>query len=194
MPSNVATARLAEAHRLAQARLGAQTTLQMFAAWRLLDPANLDTTFGHWLLVVVPLIQRQRDMSARLAANYVSVSRTLQLGKPFPAVIAAPAPVDAITTSMLVTGPVSIKAATKLGTALNIATDNALVRASGAAMRYALDGGRDTIKETVKADPRAARWVRTVSGSACDWCSEMEGTEVLEGHDHCSCGADIQWQ
>lgn len=174
MAANPAAARLTEAHRQAQNRLGAVTVAQMLASWALLDLEDLDGTFPRWLQVVVPLVGAQRRISARLAANYLTTFRALELGVTPDTLTPALADlVDAraLTTSMLVTGPVAIKTAAHRGVPLDQAADRAKAGTARAAMRHALDGGRQTVTDTVSADPAAQGWARATSGKTCGFCA-----------------------
>lgn len=146
----------------------------MLAAWALLDPADLDGTFARWMQVVVPLVTGQRRTSAQLAAGYLSAFRLIESGAaPFAPVLAADLDARALTTSMLVTGPVSVKAALGRGVLLDRAVEASQTRTAGAAMRHALDGGRETITSTVDADPAAHGWARATSGKSCGFCAML---------------------
>lgn len=201
MAATLVGAQLTELQRAAQLRLAAQTVSQMRAAWGLLDPAELDATFERWLRVAVPVVQNNRAASARLAAAYLAAFRRAELGTVagLPAVTAAPVDVKAVTTSLLVTGPWSIKKAMTAGVALARATDVAEARAAATAMRHVLDGGRDTILPTVAADRQALGWARVASANSCAFCAMLasrgpdyssEGTASFEAHDGCQCGAE----
>jgi hypothetical protein len=191
------TAALDENHRQAQLRLGSQTILALSAVWPLLDPHDLDATAPGWLTAVVPIVQRFRLLSSALAAAYLRIARTDELGEELAPALAADVPPSAIATSMLVTGPYSIKAntarrAVPLGRALGVAE----ARSGAAGMRHALNGGRETIVETMKADPRARGWRRVASGRACPFCSSLAGQESFtsetisfQAHDACGCSA-----
>lgn len=190
---------LTEAHRVAQARLGAQVVGTMHSAWPLLDPENLDGTFEDWLAIVEPLIQANRQTSAAMAAAYLTTLRTQIIGPDgrFTPVLAGLGDADAIRISMLVTGPVSIR--TALGRTANLATavDVAEARSSAAAMRHVLNAGRETITETVRADRRSHGYERVASGKACDFCSMLAGrvfggeeSAAFPAHDGCSCSAE----
>lgn len=173
---------------------------QLRAVWSLLDPADLDGTFEDWLIAVVPLVETQRRASARIAANYMTAARTLELGvdvDPFTPALADTLDLRALTTSMLVTGPVSIRG--NLGRMpIGRAVDIAEGRTAAAAMRHALNGGRETIVRSVAADRRAAGWARVASGKACEFCSMLAGRGAVygaesanfEAHDGCSCTAE----
>lgn len=189
---------LSVAHRQAQLRLGATVVAQMGAAWPLLDLADVDGTFGRWLTVVKPIVTAGRSASTTLAGAYTQALRRQSGAGPFDPVPAAPLDDEAFTTSMLVTGPVSIKAATARMVPAATVSDVAQARSSAAAMRMSLDAGRETIVATVKADPRARGWARVVSGTACAFCQMLgdrggvygEATADFQAHDGCTCTAE----
>lgn len=201
MAASVRGAQLTEAHRLAQARLGARVVQAMRAVWPLLDVTDLDDSFERWLRTATVIIGGQRTMSARLAANYVQTFKTLELGastSPPPLILAEPAAAAAIATSMVVTGPASIKSAIGRGVQPAKAMEVAEARSAASAMRHALGGGRDTITGIVAADRDAQGWRRVTSGNSCDFCSLLAGRGAVYGaesatfhaHDGCSCGAE----
>lgn len=196
-----AARRLTEAHRVAQARLGAQTILAMRRIWPLLDIDDLDGTFERWLATAEPLIQSQRTTSATLAANYLTTFRTLELGveggTTVP-VLAEPAAPAAVQTSLLVTGPAHVRTALARGVPLVRALSTAEATSAAAAMRHALNGGRDTVLNTVSDDRQALGWARVTSGRACAFCALLasrgavysEGSVDFRAHDHCACAVE----
>lgn len=201
MASTPPARRLTEAHRLAQARLGAQTVEQALTTFELLDPSNLDGSFPRWLRIMRPLIARQRDASSALAANYLTTFRTLELGQsvpPFPAILATPLDDQAVATSLLVTGPANIRSSLAKGTPFGRAIEVAKALSAGSSMRHALDGGRETISRTVAGDPRAKGWARVASARPCSFCAMLasrgpvysDQTVKFRSHDHCSCSAE----
>lgn len=188
---------LTEAHRLAQLRIGARTIQQLRAVWNLLDPEDLDGTFEDWLTIVVPIVDNGRAASASLAASYLSGTRVIELGEPFEPILAGPADRARLATSMLVTGPISIRS--NLGRmSSNAAVDIAEARTASAGMRHVLNAGRETITSTIQADKRAIGYERVSSGNACDFCSMLEGRGAVysedsadfEAHDGCGCTAE----
>lgn len=187
---------LTEAHRLAQARLGARTVSDLLTAWSLIDPKNLTQTQAAWIRVAARLVTARHLESSRLAADYLRSHRLLNLGEAAPAVFAE-VDVRAVWTSLEVTGPVSLKRAMAAGRTLAEAAETAQVNTARAGMRHALAGGRDTITATVAADPDAAGYQRVTSGSACDFCSMLAGrgavysdsTVNFAAHDGCSCSS-----
>jgi hypothetical protein len=181
-----------------QLQLGARTVKQLSTVFELLDPEDLDGSFPDWVDVVHSVVAANRTTSVSLAASYLTVLRTITIGGPsFAPILSGPVDLAALSTSMLVTGPISIRSnLTRMATAR--AVDIAKGRTAAAGMRHALNGGRDTIMQTVKADPRAGRWQRVTSGAACDFCSVLadrgavysEDSSDFESHDHCSCTAE----
>lgn len=163
--------------------------------WGLLDPANLNDTFPDWLAAAVPVVRSQRAVSARTAAAYLQADKVTQLGVTahVSPVLAESVDVRRLTTSLLVTGPLSIKRAMTRGVQLDRAAATAEASSAAAAMRESLDGGRDTIMQTVRADRDATGWERVASGSACPFCEELDGkfhrddTADFPAHDGCAC-------
>lgn len=198
MAATTAGARLSEAHRLAQARLGAQVVGQLLASWRLLDIRALDQTFPEWLRVIAPLVRFQRGVSSNLAAEYVTAFRVLEGPGPIVATLAPPLPEAQLVTSLAVTGPAALKRNMTTMT-LAQALERAKVSSAGAAMRHVLNGGRDTILRTVEHDDAALGWARTTSGTPCSFCAMLasrgpvyksEQTGDFKAHDHCHCGTE----
>ncbi len=192
--------RLTAAHRQAQIRVGALTVQRMRDAWRILDPSDLNGSFAAWLRTVEPIIQAQRAVSAQVAARYVAAFRVAEAGSPLPggAVLAAAAPSEQIATSMLVSGPVSLRKQLIRGVQFGRAVDVSQAQSAGEGMRIALNGGRETVLDTVRADPRSVGWARAASGNACAFCALLasrgpvyrEETVDFEAHRHCSCSAE----
>lgn len=201
MAATALGAQLTELQRSAQLRLAAQTVSQMRAAWGLLDLGDLDVTAERWLRVAVPVVQNNRAASARLAAAYLAAFRKAELGATagLPVVLAAPVDVKAVSTSLLVTGPWSIKQAMTRRVDLTVAADVAEARSAAAAMRHTLDGGRSMVVDMVSADRQALGWARVASGNACAFCAMTasrgpdygsEASASFEAHDGCQCGAE----
>lgn len=199
MAATAEAARLTEAHRLAQASLGDEVVSQLLAAWQLVDVSRLDDTIGPWLQIVLPILQGQRASSATLAATYLSTFRSLELGDSVPGfspVLAGPAPVEQLTTSLIVTGPAYLKSAMTRGVPLAKAAEAAAAQTAAAGMRHALDGGRTTITGSIDADRRALGWARTTSAKPCAFCAMVasrgpiykgRASAAFRPHDACHC-------
>ncbi|MFV0315453.1 MAG: hypothetical protein ACK5O2_00630 [Microthrixaceae bacterium] len=200
MASSPAAAQLTEAHRLAQARLGASTVAQLLDAWSILDPASLDESTVRWLRVAIPIVERQRTRSALLAANYARTFRAMELGTlaGAPSVPIALGDPAAIATSLTVTGPVKVKQALAAGRTQAMAMDMGAAQSASAGMRQAMAGGRQQVTEMVRQDPRSSGYARVTSGNACAFCVTLSARGAVYGrdgadfqaHDHCSCAAE----
>lgn len=199
MAATAEAARLTEAHRLAQARVSNQVIARILAAWPLLDPLDIDATVDRWLAVSLPIVRQGRRTSARLAANYLSAFRTLEVGVDtarFTPVLAEDLVVEQVTTSLMVTGPVALRRGVARRRPLAELLNTARSATGAAAMRHTLNGGRDTITATVQADGRALGWARATSGKPCAFCAMLasrgpayksEGTADFQPHDSCHC-------
>ncbi len=200
MARTAQASRLTEAHRRAQLGLGASVIQLMLAAWAVLSPDDLEGSFEDWLRVVRPIVERQRDASSTLAASYLTAYRSLEVGldPKFVPTLADELEFRRLTTAMLVTGPAAVRAALSRGVRLEEAMRVARTRTARAGMRLALDGGRQTISNTVAADPQAHGWARATSGKACAFCAMLAGrgpvygadTAHFHAHDGCSCTAE----
>lgn len=170
----------------------------MRAIWPLLDPQALDASFEGWMIAALPIVTGQRETSARLAASYLTTFKALELGvgaRPVTVLSSAP-DISAVTTSLLVTGPVSVKRALLRAVPLARALATAESASAAAGMRHALDGGRQTLTESLRADSDASGWARVASGKACAFCSTLAGRvfptdhAAFPAHDGCSCTAE----
>lgn len=191
--------RLTEAHRLAQARLGAITVRQMVAAWGLMTPDALDASTERWLRTVMPIITGQRARSARLAANYVATFKALEIGTAaVPVVLAETVPAQQLVTSLTVTGPTAVKTHMRIDPTTKRAMEIGQSMSARAAMRHVLGGGRDTITSTMENDSQALGWARATSGRPCAFCAMIasrgpvyKGSTVeFQPHDGCACTAE----
>lgn len=197
MAAVAAAARLTENHRLAQARLGADTVRAMLTLWRLIDPNSLDATAPAWLRSIEPLIARQWGRSVDLATSYFQAFRALELGVVEPIGIAAPTlDWQPVATSLSVTGPIAVKTQISRGVPLADALERAAASSARAALRHSLNGGRTAIVETARTDPKALGWARATSGRPCAFCALLAGRGAVyfsdesadfQPHDGCSC-------
>lgn len=194
MPSE-AGRRLTLLHKQAQQALGTQAAADLLAVWPLLDPDDLDGTFEQWLTAAVPIVRRHHVRSASLAAAYLNAYRTAETGQPGPLAPAEDEPDEAITTSLLVTGPVAVKSAMTRGEALERAMEVSAVASAAAGARHALAGGRNTIRRSIEGDPDAIGYHRVASGSSCNYCrartdAVFDSAVVFPAHDGCGCTAE----
>lgn len=190
---------LTTTYRRANLALRAGTVRDFVRLWAVLDPKRMDETFPGWTLAARTLIERDRARAAGLASAYLKATR-MASGVPGDAVIqlAAVAPAAQVESAMTATAKAGLYVALRSGRTLEQASDVALVRASGAAARLVLDGGRETVRRSLAADPRGTGWRRVTSGASCDFCDMLAGrgavyspeTADFASHDHCACTAE----
>lgn len=187
--------RLTAQHRAAQLALSRATVRDLLHLWPLLDIKRLDATYPGWEFAVGTLIQRNRATSAGLAAAYYKAFRALDVGTAFTPSLAKAAPAEQIATSLRVSSVIAIKKAMERGEQLVKATEKAFVLSSGEASRLVLNGGRQTILDSLHADDKAIGWQRVPSSKACAFCWMLadrgavykEETAEFAAHGHCHC-------
>jgi hypothetical protein len=190
----------AQDQRRAQLAIRANLLRRWVPLWQMLDPKRLDRAFPAWLAAVVPVVQDHRKASAILAAQYLrDLRREAGIDGTAPVQLASVAPVDQLAASLSATSLAAIRSAFGNGQSLEQAMRSGFVASSGAASRLALQGGRDTVVDTVRADPEAKGWERVTSGDPCAFCALLasrggvfrsEESADFEAHDHCSCSAE----
>lgn len=202
MAATAEASRLTEQQRRLQLALRALALRDLIAVWRLLDPTAVDATWPGVEAAVMRIVQARRAESAMLAARYLAAFRAAELGAAAgapPAVPLAPLPEQALRVSLTVTGPATIKRLTQTTRSAEEASRVAMTRVAGAVGRYVLDGGRQMLTDTVRADRRALGWARIASGSACAFCAMLasrgpvyrsQRTAGFDAHDNCACAVE----
>lgn len=187
--------RLTEAHRLAQAELSASTMRDAIALWPLLveNPQRNQAT---WLAAVLMLIRRNRSQSARYAVDYLRAFRTLELGpeqalsdrfEPLPAP-EVPDLVQKWVDSAISTGPAALaERAKKLSLervpANSLAMRNIRDTHARTLQMHVVNGGRDTIDDTIRRDKRVLGYMRVTDGDPCHWCAMLLSRGPVFGKD-----------
>lgn len=187
---------LTEQHRQQQMRLAAGTARQLMELWPIWD--GTVETFDTFTAATVALTQGRRSDSAGLAAGYYQAYRIAEgLTGDAPVRLADRVEPERVITSLNVVARRSVQKSIRAGMSPQAARQIALGRTQGAVSRHVLNGGRQTILQTLKADPASARWRRVTSGSACSFCSMLAGrgavytsdTVDFKAHDNCRCTA-----
>lgn len=183
------------------------------------EPATVEA----WLLYVLPRILAGNEESARLAAVYGDMIRRIELpgvkdGLKFAK--ATTIPDQKIRTSLSVVGPVNL--VKKLDRIRELDQPPAVARAlqadaiekaadevAGAALKHVLEGGRETIDQTVRKDEKSLGYIRVTKTDPCYFCAMLASRGITYGpyngqsfdasdarfigegnvkvHDHCSC-------
>lgn len=206
MANTAQGAALTEAHRLAQARLGAETVAEMLQLWGMLTPTDLSgPRYEAWLAAVTSLITNRRAASARTSATYFNRYRTFEADTAArfvaePAVTASQAQISAVMS-------INVTARTRrsLGRGIGFeqAFETARTEAARAAQRLALDGGRGTIDRALTQDLAIVGFARATSGDPCHFCAmlasrgpvyDMDSFRRMEVHNGCNCALEPVYQ
>ena len=199
MAATIAGARLTAQHRGAQLALRAITLRQVLQVWPAFDPERAAASWPPIETALMAIIGQRRKDSAAIAAGYFGAFRTAERigGTAAPVVSAFDVGAAArAETSLQVTGYVTTERLTAVRHPDPGRT--ALVRVSGAVARHVLDGGRETLLASVRADRRALGWARATSGNPCSFCAMLasrgpaygERTGDFQSHDHCACSLE----
>lgn len=190
-------------HRARQLALRTMVLRELLGLWPTLDPARTQETYPGWLLAVAALVRRSRGVSSTLATEYLREHRAVS-GIDEDLTVVDPAPLDPrrLETALRVTSLVSIRRSLAAGQRPEQAARTAFVTSSGSATRLALEGGRETVRLTSVADPRARGWARVTGAEPCEFCSMIasrggvftEATADFQAHDGCGCAVEPVWR
>lgn len=175
----------------------------MALLWGIVDADDLDATTLAWLLAAQPLVSRYRRRSADLAARYYTADRRLAgITTPFQPSPVADLPIEVLASSLQTTGPDKVRDVLRRVNVTDRAMQLGRDMSARAAVRHALNGGRDTIQRAVVEDPQAIGWARITDGDCCAFCAMLatRGPAYLEHnvliakdgdsyHDGCGCTA-----
>lgn len=201
MAVSAAGRRLTEEYRARQLAVRAGSLRQLVDLWRTVDPTNLGGTIGTFAQAAALLAGQGFDESASSALPYYRLFRTAE-GVPgrAPAIPVARRPAASLLAGQLRGAALSgIINARRAGATPAGAASNGLVRVAGALAKLILTGGRATLMDAVREDPRAAGWGRVTTGGACAFCRmvasrgptyKTEKSADFETHDGCGCTAE----
>ena len=189
------TSRLTEQYRQTQLQIRAQALRDFTTLWPIWK--GDENSFSELVSAALLLVKVYRRISAAAAAAYYEAFRSAAEAAGVPAtVLSADVPDAAVTTSLYITGRDALRKALAAGQSPEAARSTTLVRASGAVTRHIIDGGRQTILDSVAADKEAIGWARVTDGDPCYFCLTLasrgavyksEETASFEAHDHCAC-------
>lgn len=210
-------AALTEQHRLTQARIRAQAVTDSVALMALLDVENVETTAPRWIRANERLVTQMRRESEQAALAYLVAFKRAEIGRtdvPWRSVPLDPA---RLRTSLLVTGPATIRSLSARGIPLRQTMETATTLVAGANSRHALDGGRMSAMETQQRDRTSQGWQRITSATPCAFCAMLasrgpvfkgvsfdqsdplfagdlsptgQGPGGFKAHDHCACSME----
>ena len=202
MASTVAGRQLTERQRRQQIAIRALTLRQVLALWPTFDITAIDESWAAMEPALLAVIQANRQNSAEVAAEYYRAFRMAEgvPGRVVPTLAVGDEWRQRAAVSLRVTGPFTAKRLV----ALNHPNPTAvtLTRLSGAVTRSVLDGGRETLVDSVREEERQTGrrvgWARVTSGDPCHFCAMLasrgpvygERTADFQAHDHCSCSVE----
>lgn len=198
MAATPQAAALTEQARLAQIQIKAHALRDFLLLWSIWTGDT--ASFGTLVQATIPLINSYHQISSSLsAAYYESFRRADEIAGTPTVTLAAPVDAAQIAGSLYSTGLAATRDALKAGQQPDQAMKTALVRTSGAVTRHVLTGGRDTILNSVQADPQALGYARVTDGNPCAFCLTLasrglvyksEQSAGFPAHDHCGCFAE----
>lgn len=211
--------RLTEAQRADQARRAARLAADIARNFRGVSPNDLSGQ-RNFVEASIPLVLKANRDAARSARTYAITMSSIEGGLADDVDLAEPPPLDAIRTSLRVTGPIALRQKiTRIQVPLDqpagqrlivAARQEATAGVAGAAVRHAMDGGRDTIREYAEDPPKGKRvrgYVRVtrMDDKVCYFCAMLasranyledsfdvsdqlfEGEGTAKVHDSCRC-------
>lgn len=183
-------------HRRLQLRISAAVSQDYLRIWPLWTGDS--RSFGRLTAATVPLVRAAHGTSSGLASGYYRAYRFAEGVDGAATPVLAPFNTDAVVASMYVTGQAQTRASLVAGMSPLRAREQALIRTMGAVTRHALNGGRDTVVGSVRADRQAVGWQRVTSGKPCHFCTMLSSrgpvykqqTVGFRAHDHCACTSE----
>lgn len=203
MAVGAATA-LTEGYRVQSAQVAGKASVAAATAFNtLLDPSDLDASFTVYAAAMARIVNGSRAQASALGGAYYLAHREASgiIGK-VPAVAwQGPVTPVALSTSLLVTGPVAVKRALSQGVPLAQALKSAETQTVGAVFRHTANAGRITIAGTALRDPKAVGWARMTDGRPCAFCAMLASRgavyksantaglahDTMKYHDKCGC-------
>lgn len=191
--------RLTAIHQLLQQRIGGNTARRLDNLWRLV---NIDKalTEDEWTAAVLIVLGDAHDVSAEVARRYyqgyrAAELRTFELVREFGVVTFQTQAARSALSAQL----------GRLRELIGAGVDPVeAVRRVGKAhtremVEYALDGGRNTIINTVQSDRRALGWYRVTDADPCAFCAllasrgavyKSQQSASFGSHPSCGCTAE----
>lgn len=202
-PDDVRRRALTEEYRQRAETVRKAATRDLLRLWPMLDVNNLDHSWPALQRALELMVQDHRHKVAQAAKNYLTTFALIEdRAGDLDVLLASRADPVALRTSLLVTGPIRVKENVSRGATATLATGRALVAVTGVVSRAVLNGGRQTIIDTVGADRDALGWMRVTHGKTCAFCAMLASrgpvykTRSTAGdprgrparfHDHCDC-------
>lgn len=186
---------LTEQHRQVQLAIRAQAIQDFGRLWPIWK--GDEQSFQTFVDAIVVLVRAYKPVSAAAAAAYFAAFRAAAAAEgDATAVLASAIDVARIEASLYITGRDGLRTALSAGKSAADAKATVFVRTSGTVSRHILDGGRQTLIDSVQNDKSALGWARITDGDPCYFCLTLasrgavyktEETADFQAHDHCGC-------
>jgi hypothetical protein len=188
---------LTQQHRSAQLAIRSGVLRDVQQLWQTVDPADLSHTIRPFADASSVLVRDGNRRSAALAGRYVDQLRQAERVRGALAILAGDPPRRHVIAGALRGSALrGIITARQAGFSLDAAARRGFVRAAGSASSLVLDGGRQVVEETVRADRHAVGWMRVTSADPCAFCASLaaegptKSREIHAFHDHDGCSVE----
>lgn len=195
MAETFAGEQLTQLHRRRQLALRSATLKDLLRLWPMFDIDDIDGTWPQLQAALLTLVGARRQDSVGLASNYYRAFRLAEgvPGQAEPRRAAPPDPLLTVATLNLL-GPIQAKKNISLRRPR--VAETTFTRLAGSVGRQVLNGGRETLVQSIDADRRAAGWRRITDSNPCDFCADIASAGIhseaggFPAHDSCGCSAE----
>lgn len=200
MARTAAGSAITEAHRVIQIRLATGLARDLALLWRPVDPTDIRGTLEPFARAGMAVTLNARRSSASAAQSYYAMFRQVEgvPGEFRPNLARDPDP-NVLRGGLFGAGAQGMINGRRRGMDVAKAAENGFVKASGAAIQIAANGGRETLLAAVSSDPQARGYQRVTDGDPCAFCQMIasqgiiaydESSAGFESHGHCGCTAE----
>ena len=184
-------------YRNTQQQIATRAATAIDNLWnRMIDPERFSDTWTAYNPVVNGIIDVNHGMTAANAAQYYSLSSTVN-GNPYYAVPGVNLDQDYLNRETNMMGPGQFYHFVNGGNDPVTASGMARDALRGAGTRLIMNGGRQTVTQAASLDDLAEGWERVIEPGACSFCAMLAGrgavykgsTVNFRAHDHCHCVA-----
>lgn len=186
---------LTELQRRRQLQVRARTVADLMVLWPAFDLADIDGTWGPLEAGLVTLILARRRESSAVASDYYRTFRSVEGVPGRPQVRLADVPDrELMVATLRIVGPIGAKK--QIARGVRSVDADTLTRVAGSVTRQVLDGGRQTLTESLRQDRRGRGWRRVTDSDPCAFCAGIADKGVVgdnvafAAHDHCGCTAE----
>lgn len=190
-----AAERIADRYRAGQREIWSAAAGDARRAWRLVSLTALSETIGPFATALAGAVLGRSAQSATETAEFFTRFRAEVApdGPDAAAKLGRLSTLDEVAAEVRGRALSAILTARRAGKTLDAASSSGRAEVMRVAGRIALDGGRETLRASVAADPAADGWERVPSSGACAFCLQLASYGPVSGrakfrvHGGCSC-------